>query len=159
MDLSKLPPTSRLWIFQSSRLIDGAMAKRLSDELGNFIFDWAAHGKQLFAAFEIRYQRFLILAVDEQQVPASGCSIDTMMRKIQEMDMHYNLDLLNRMKVAYRAGEDIVECSLNDFSKMLKEGTVNKNTIVFNNMVQQLGDLDRSWETTVSRSWHANLIR
>lgn len=158
-DVSRLPMNSRVWIFQSSRPINGAMAARLSEELGAFILDWAAHGKQLFAAFEIRYERFIIIAVDERQATASGCSIDSMMRRIQELDMRYDLDLLNRMKVAYRKGSEIIECSMNDFSKMLESGEVDKNTIVFNNLIQQLADLDHSWECPVASSWHANLLR
>lgn len=158
-DVSRLPMNSRVWIFQSSKPIDGSMAERLSRELSDFIMDWAAHGKQLFAAFEIRYERFIIIAVDERQAAASGCSIDSMMRRMQALDMHYNLDLLNRMKVAYRMDSDILECSLNDFSKMLEKGEVDKNTIVFNNLVQQLADLDHSWECTVAESWHVNLLR
>jgi len=43
---------------------------------GSVTISWTAHNNQLKAKGEIRYNRFLILIVDESQAGASGCSID-----------------------------------------------------------------------------------
>jgi len=157
-DISTLSKDSRVWVFQSSKLIQGDLRTEISSTLIAFLKDWAAHGKSLFAAFEIKFDRFIVIAVDEAMAQATGCSVDKLMKTIQVIDTAYGLDLLNRMKVAYRSGEEIIECDVNTFTQMLKSGEADDSTIVFNNVVQSLGEFNASWETTVSRSWHANLL-
>ncbi|MEX2597377.1 MAG: ABC transporter ATPase [Salibacteraceae bacterium] len=157
-DLNRLNDDARVWVFQSSEVLSGTLRDDISSALIAFLKDWAAHGKQLFAAFEIKYDRFIIIGIDEAMAQATGCSIDKLMKLIQELDQKHELDLLERMKVAYRDGEDIVECDVNTFTKMLAEGRVDKQTVVFNNVVQSIGELKTSWETSVQNSWHANLL-
>ncbi len=157
MGLDNLPAHSRLWIFQSSRVLEGESLKEISTQLESFLRDWAAHGKQLFAGFEIRFGRFIIIAVDEKLAAASGCSIDKMMRFVQALDQHYSMNLLDRMKVAYRKGEGVEEVSVNRFTEMLKSGEANNDTLVFNNLAETLGQLEAQWEVPVSQSWHSNL--
>lgn len=156
--LNTLPGTARVWAFQSSKPLTGELRDAVKQGLEQFLVDWAAHGQQLFATMEIRYDRFIIIAVDEAQAAASGCSIDKLMRTIQSVDEAHDLDLLNRMKVAYRSGEDVVECDVNTFSSMLQDGRANKDTVVFNNVVQSVDELNKGWETTVANSWHTNLL-
>lgn len=155
---SSLSDTSRVWVFQSSKELSEQWVTLISNQLESFLRDWAAHGKDLFATFEIRYNRFIIIAVDENIEGASGCSIDKMMQEIQMIDLKFNLNLLQRMKVAYRDGENVKEVTVNDFSAMMKSGEVNENTVVFNNVVQSLAELKSNWETSVKNCWVANLI-
>jgi len=157
-DFSTLADHSRIWVFQSSKVLQGDMRTEISSKLIAFLKDWAAHGQSLFAAFEIKFDRFIIIAVDEAMAQATGCSVDKLMHTVQSIDDQYSLDLLNRMKVAYRSGEDILECDMNSFTEMLKSGEVDDSTFVFNNVVQTLGEFKTSWETTVKNSWHANLL-
>ncbi len=157
-DLSAMSDDARVWVFQSSKPLTGDVRTDISSTLISFLKDWAAHGKQLFAAFEIRYDRFIVIGVDEAMAQATGCSVDKLMRTVQEIDSKYSLDLLERMKVAYRKGEDILEVDANNFTKMLANGTADQDTPVFNNVVQSVGELKTSWETTVKESWHRNLL-
>lgn len=156
--LESIPADARLWIFQSSRVLEGSALAALEKHLGAFLQDWAAHGKQLFAGFEIRHGRFIIIAVDEKMAAASGCSIDKMMRFVQALDEEYSMDLLDRMKVAYRSGANIEEVKVNEFTQMLKSGEVNEDTIVFNNLTETLEQLQTQWEVPVKQSWHSNLL-
>lgn len=157
-DLSAMSDDARVWVFQSFKPLTGDVRTDISSTLISFLKDWAAHGKQLFAAFEIRYDRFIVIGVDEAMAQATGCSVDKLMRTVQEIDSKYSLDLLERMKVAYRKGEDILEVDVNNFTKMLANGTADQDTPVFNNVVQSVGELKTSWETTVKESWHRNLL-
>lgn len=157
-DLTALPATARVWVFQSSRKIEGDIRTQVSARLISFLKEWAAHGRSLFAAFEIRYDRFIIIGVDEAQAQATGCSIDKLMHTIQEIDREHEMDLLERMKVAYRDGEEINEVSANRFAEMLANGEADEQTRVFNNVVQSLEELQHKWESTVAESWHRNLL-
>jgi hypothetical protein len=155
---SKLSDTSRVWIYQSSKELNEQWMQLISAELERFLLDWAAHGKDLFASFEIRHNRFLVIAVDENMAGATGCSIDKMMQEVQSIDLKFNLNLLERMKVAYRSGESIEEASVKEFTAMLKTGELNESTVVFNNTILSLGQLKSEWETSVAKCWVANLL-
>lgn len=157
-DISSLADHSRVWVFQSSKPLQGELRAQISATLIAFLKDWAAHGRSLFAAFEIKHDRFIVIAVDEAMAQATGCSVDKLMHTIQSLEDKHNLDLLNRMKVAYRSDEEIVECDVNTFTRMLKTGEADASTCVFNNVVQTLGEFNTRWETTVKNSWHANLL-
>lgn len=158
LQLSDLPSESRLWIWQSSRILDESIKSEIAREMNVFISDWAAHGAKLFAAVEIYFDRFIVLAVDEAKASASGCSIDKMIRFMQNLDQKHNLDLFNRLKVAYRDGEEIIEVSVNEFTGLLKEGKASDDTIVFNNLIDRLDQLQTQWEVPVRKSWHHNLL-
>lgn len=156
--LSTMADSSRLWVFQSSRIITDDLETQISDRLEQFLSNWAAHGSDLFSGFDVRYHRFLLIAVDESKAPATGCSIDGMMGIIQEIDASFDLDLLNRMKVAYWKGDQVIECDVNTFGQMLRSAEVNSSTSVFNNVLQTLGQLESEWQVPVAQSWHANLL-
>ncbi|HSM62734.1 MAG TPA: hypothetical protein VK833_02230, partial [Gillisia sp.] len=82
---------------------------------------WTAHGATLNSSFEIRYKRFIILALDQEINAASGCSIYASVHFIQQLEKDYNVDLLDKMNVSYKQGEFIAYKQLNDFRKMAKE--------------------------------------
>lgn len=158
-DISSFEDHTRVWVFQSSKVLTDVDQLEISSILDDFLVKWAAHGADLYAGFEIRFDRFIVIAVDEHRALATGCSIDSMMRVVQQIDQHYKLDLLNRMKVAYRHGEEIMEANVNKFTQLLANGELNENTtIVFNNVVQNKGDLDAQWEIPVKNSWCVNLM-
>jgi hypothetical protein len=156
--IDHLSASSRIWIFQSSKLLTNELIEKISEELGQFLSGWAAHGAQLFSGFEILHNRFIIIAVDENHASATGCSIDKLMRLVQRIDNDHKLDLLNRLKVAYVSGSEVLECDVNQFRALLASGKLNENTLVFNNLVQDISEWRANWRTTVAKSWHANLL-
>jgi hypothetical protein len=79
----ELPKTSRLWLYPSNRKLSDDEVVEISETLNNFVQDWSAHGTSLEASFEIRYNRFIILAINQEFHPATGCSIDSSVAMIQ----------------------------------------------------------------------------
>src|SRR5690606_28587267 len=101
-----LPPDSKIWIFQACRNFNEAEITDIEKTLDGFMQEWNAHGAALTATYAIPYDRFIVLVADENKVPASGCSIDSMTRQIKALEEKYNLGLLNRMLVSYKIGEE-----------------------------------------------------
>src|ERR1700749_5003601 len=93
---------SRVWIYQSDRELYEDEVKQLHEILNKFAAEWTAHNHQLKAKAEIRYNRFLILIVDESQAGASGCSIDKSVNFIKRLEQEFNIILLDRFNLAYR---------------------------------------------------------
>lgn len=156
--LNTLPPNSKVWVYQCNRPLTES-EKEIITQLGiQFIAQWSAHGASLKASFDIVYNRFIVLAVDEEQALASGCSIDKSVKFIKELEQQFNLNLFDRLQVAYRNGNDIVSCSLSAFEKLAEQGLVNQNTVVFNNMVTTKHGLDTEWEVPLKQSWQSRVL-
>jgi len=62
------------------------------------------------------------------------------------------------MDVAYRTNKTIDIISLKDFKQMVKNKSITSTTVVFNNLVSNISELNSSWETTVEDSWHARFL-
>ncbi len=158
VDFSTLPETSRVWIYQSNRSFSDTELEEIKAKLDIFIESWTAHGSDLKAGYDIRYKRFIILALDQEVNKATGCSIDASVTFIQQLEKLYNVDLLDKMNVSYKQGEFVAHKTLTDFRKMAKEKAVSKNTIVFNNLVTNIEELNESWEVPASESWHNRFL-
>lgn len=158
VDFSKLPDHSRIWIYQSNRSFTEEEQLEIEQELSMFLKEWTAHGSQLHAGFELRYNRFIIIGLDQTNASASGCSIDASVHFIQGLEQKYQVSLLDRMNVSFKQGDYVAYKPLKDFKKMAKEKAVSKNTIVFNNLVATKLDYLENWEVPASDSWHARFV-
>jgi hypothetical protein len=150
---------SRVWVYQSDRKLSDREAQQIQIQLDSFATGWTAHNNKLKAKADIRYNRFLILIVDESQAGARGCSIDKSVNFIKQIEEEFNINLLDRFNLAYREGDEVLSAPRHDFEAMLKQGSINTNTIVFNNMVQNLKELQTKWEVPFKDSWHIQLFR
>lgn len=153
-----LPDTSRVWIYQANRSFTQEELQEISAKLDSFIENWTAHGANLKASYDIKYNRFITIALDQQLNAASGCSIDASVNFIQQLEKEYDVDLLDKMNVSYKQGEFVAYKSLSDFRKMAKEKAVSPKTIVFNNLVNNKAEYLTDWEVPASESWHKRFM-
>ncbi|MFK7000456.1 ABC transporter ATPase [Flavobacterium oreochromis] len=153
-----MPLDSRVWIYQSNRKLSETEVEEIAAYTEKFLADWSAHGASLEASFDIRYNRFIILAVNVSVQAPTGCSIDSSVQFIQQLEKKYEIDLLDKMNVTFKNGEFIAHKSLIDFKKMAKEKAVSASTIVFNNLVNTIEELNDSWEVPASESWHSRFF-
>lgn len=158
VDFNTLPEHSRVWIYQANRSFSEEELTEIKQKLETFITNWTAHGSDLNAGYDIRYKRFIILAVDQTSQSATGCSIDASVRFIQQLEQDYNVDLMDKMNVSYKQGQFVAHKTLLDFKKMVKDKAVSKNTIVFNNLVTNIGELNENWEVPAEQSWHSRFF-
>jgi hypothetical protein len=68
-----------------------------------FLENWAAHGTSLVSSYQLKYNRFIILAVDQDVQSATGCSIDASVEFIQSLEQK-KVDLLDKMNVTFKLG-------------------------------------------------------
>ena len=123
VSFESLPKNSRIWIFPSSEEIDFRTKVKIRERLVKFISDWTSHNKNIQASFELPYNRFIVIALNQNLQNASGCSIDALMNLIQIFEKEFNMILLDRMNVLYRdKSKNINYLTLKDFVK-----TVNLN--------------------------------
>ncbi|AWI26428.1 ABC transporter ATPase [Flavobacterium pallidum] len=153
-----LPDESRIWIYQSNRKFTDEEVAEMEVSLKDFIENWSAHGHGLEASYEIKYNRFIVIAVNQENQGATGCSIDASVQFIQSLEKKYEVDLLDKMNVTFKLGQHFAHKSLIDFKKMAKEKAVSGNTIVFNNLVNNIAEYKDSWEVPADESWHSRFF-
>lgn len=158
VEFSSLPQTARIWIYQCNRSFTLDEIQEISNKLKTFLEGWTAHGADLKAAFEIRYKRFIVIGLDQNQQLASGCSIDASVHFIQQLETAFKVDLLDKLNVSYKQGDYIAYKPLKEFKKMVKDKAVSKNTIVFNHLVQTKAEYLDFWEVPAAESWHARFF-
>ena len=158
VDFNTLPEESRVWIYQANRSFTDEEITEIESKLNVFIENWTAHGSDLQSGYLIKYKRFIIISLNQNLNKATGCSIDASVHFIQQLEKDYNVDLMDKMNVSYKQGDFIAYKTLLDFKKMAKDKAVSKNTIVFNNLVTNIAELNENWEVPASESWHSRFL-
>lgn len=157
--LSHLPDHSRVWIYMSSRAFTPVEEEEISQLGKSFVSNWKAHGSALEADCIVMYNHFVIIAADEQVAGVSGCGIDSSVRFVQELEKKYQVTLLDKLNIAYKnESMEVVVEPMFDFQGKMDQGTVHAETIVFNNLVEDMGELRKQWEVPLKDSWHKQLL-
>lgn len=155
IDFAQLPSDSRVWIFSADRVLSNDQQTQLLASVDGFLAQWGAHDMPLTAGREIRYDRFLFIAVDQQRVGPSGCSVDALVRQMKTMQQELGVELVDHAPVLFRRGDAIARVAREEFSVLAADGEVSLDTTVFDNTLTRLGDVrDGRWETNAARTWH-----
>lgn len=157
-NFENLPDNSRIWIYQANRKLSDEEVSYIKSETALFLEQWTAHGTNLEAGFEVKYDRFIIIGLNQSNASASGCSIDASVHFIQSLQDKLEVDFLDKMNVTFYHGEYIAYKPLIEFKKMAKNRSVSKNTVVFNNLVNTKGEYLEHWEVPAKDSWHSRFL-
>lgn len=147
-----------MWIYQASKIMSDEMVAAVEVRAKDFIQNWTAHQTDLKASVSIYHNLFIVFAVDESYNDASGCSIDKKVHFIKSIEEFTGVDFFDRMKIAYLDHDRIKLDQMNRFSSLIEDGTINTNTIIFNNLVTTLNEFRSSWKTPIANSWLVNVI-
>jgi hypothetical protein len=149
---------SRVWIYQANRTLSPQEVEQIQQRLNDFTSQWLAHGHELLALGEIRYNQFIILSVDERQAGATGCSIDKSVKLMLDLEKEFKISLFDRFQLAYRDGEEIKTVSRETFQNLIDTGIIDADTVVFNNLVSTREALKTNWEILLKKSWHYRIF-
>lgn len=148
-----LPDHSRIWIYQSNRKLTPQEKQLATTALEAFCESWVAHQQHLKTSFSIEHDQFIILATDEDYHLPSGCSIDSSVRALKDLQARIGIDLFDRTRVAFLAGNDVVTHPMTVLKSLFESRGLTGETITFDNLVPSRGDLARRWKTPVEKTW------
>lgn len=151
----KMPGQSRIWIYQTDRELTTEEVSVVSNEIKKFCEGWVAHSNPLQTSFAIKYNHFLILAVNEQTNGASGCSIDSSVHTLKSLQSRLNIDFFGRLKIAILTDGAVKTFSLNEEKEKINFGEMSSAVLTFNNLVTTKEELSEKWIVPISRSWLA----
>lgn len=148
-----LPASSRIWVYQTDRNFTDTEAKAFAQQLHTFCESWGAHGHPLQTSFAILYHRFLILAANQDFHAPSGCSIDSSVAVVRELGKQYTIDFFDRLKIGYFQDDAPSFVSTAKFKELVAAGEIDGKTLVFNNLIQNLGAVKSHWIVPAEQTW------
>jgi len=151
-------PTSRVWIYQSSRLFFISEALEIEDMLHDFSAKWQSHGAKVKAYANLLFGQFIVLMADETQAGVSGCSTDSSVRLIKAIEEKFKVNMFDRQNLAFVVKEKIQMLPLSQIKYAVENNFINGETIYFNNLVQTKDELVQKWMIPVKESWLAKRI-
>ena len=153
-----MPAHARVWVYKSAIPFTSGQRQAMLERGAAFTASWAAHGSALDACVDVLQDHFLIIAVDEQQAMASGCSIDKSVRLVQQLERDLGVKVTDRMVVLYEANGAISACRVQDMEQLVRSGGLTATTVVFDDLVANVGDLRDRFRAPLSSTWMARYL-
>ena len=152
VDFNTINEESRIWIYGADQKLineqENHILKSISDHLNNL----EAHKVPLTSGVTILENHFIIIALDETKNGASGCSIDTLQNKIQEIEKELSVSLLNRLNIFCKI-DDTIKCIP---TTKLAENT-NKETLFYDLTIQKKSEL-ANWLKSIKEGWCSSFL-
>lgn len=148
----------RIWIYTLSRALSATEITDFKNLCQQFVSGWTAHDISLDASFDLYQNRLLIFKVNEEKYNASGCSIDKQLRFVKELEQAFSLELLNRMLVAVDETNGVAVRKQSEIKDLLAAGTINENTLVYDNTITDAVALTTGWKKPLKDTWLAKYL-
>lgn len=149
---------SKVWIYQSSRLLSMSEAFEIEDMLNDFLEQWKSHGVAVKGYGNLFYGQFIVLIADETQTTVGGCSTDSSVRLIKQIEERFKVDLFNRQNLAFVVKDKVQILPFSQINYAIENGFINDETLYFNNLVATKEELINNWVVPINKSWLINKI-
>jgi hypothetical protein len=146
-------PSSRVWIYQCSRLFTMSEAFEIEEKLTHFVNNWKTHGTPVKGYANLLYGQFIVFMADETGAGVSGCSTDSSVHVIKEIEKDFNVSLFDRMLLAFIVKDKIEQLPLSQLKYAVEKGFITPDTLFFNNVVLTKAEMLSNWIIPAKNSW------
>ena len=154
-----IPPefnnNSRVWIYQCNRLFTISEALEIEELLENFTRSWLSHGSKVTGYANLFFGQFIIFMADETATGVSGCSTDSSVRLVKNLEQDYKVNLFDRETLAFVIKERIQLLPMQQLQYAFENNFIDGSTPYFNNTVGTKEELLNNWIIPVKQSWLA----
>jgi len=151
--------TSRVWIYQSSRLFSLSEALQIEDLLNDFVQRWNTHGVPVKGYANLLFGQFVVLIADETATGVSGCSTDSSVRVIKQIEQQFGVNMFDRQTLAFVVKDKVQLLPLAQLNYAATNGFINPDTLYINNLVATKEELLNNWMIPVKQSWLSSRIK
>lgn len=144
---------SRVWVYQASRLFFLSEALEIEKMLGEFVSSWKSHGTPVKGYANLFYGQFIVLMADENATGVSGCSTDSSVRLIKDIEQKFGVQLFDRLSLAFQREGKTQMVPMAQLQYALENGLITPDTLYFNNTVSTKDELVNKWIIPVKDSW------
>jgi hypothetical protein len=158
MDLKGIIPgnladNARVWIYQSSRAFIEKEENEINEQLSQFYTQWQSHGAPVNGWAKLLFKQFIIMIADETEVMVGGCSTDSSVRVVKSIERQYEVNLFDRMMMTFLVNGKAQMLPFNQLQYAIDKGYINKDTLLFNNLVATKKDLLEKWLVPIHTTW------
>ena len=150
---------SKVWIYQSNRMFSIAEALNIETILTDFTTNWKSHGTPVKGFATLFFGQFIIIMADEEQTGVSGCSTDSSVRTIKNIETHFKVSMFERTNLAFVIKDKIELLPLGQVQYALDKGFLTANTLFFDHSVQTKAELLDRWIIPIASSWLGKRIK
>ena len=149
---------SRVWVFQSSRAFIEKEAMEVNEQLLQFYKQWLSHNKPVKGWASLLFRQFIVVMADETGEMTGGCSIDGMTRVIKSLERQYDVNFFDRMMITFLVKNKAEMLPFNQVQYAIDKGFIDKDTLLFNNVVNNKKELLENWLVPLNESWLAGRV-
>jgi hypothetical protein len=149
-------PNSRVWIYQCNRIFFMQEALEIEPMLEQFVAQWQAHGAPVKGFANLFFGRFIILMADESNTQVSGCSTDSSVRLIKEIEQKFNVNMFDRTLLSFFIKDKVEQIPLSQLNYAITNGFIQPDTLYFDNTVLTKITLENNWINAAKNTWLAN---
>jgi hypothetical protein len=151
-------PDSKVWIYQASRVFTISEALEIEERLKEFTAQWKSHGTPVKGAGYLFFGQFIILMADERASGVSGCSTDSSVRMIKDVEQSFAVNMFDRTTLAFIVKDKVQLLPLSQLQYAYDNQFISSDTLYFNNLVQTKDELEKNWIIPIKDSWLAKRI-
>lgn len=144
---------SRVWVYQSSRLFSMGEALQLEDLLNHFTEHWKSHGTPVKGFGTLFFGQFIVLMADENATGVSGCSTDSSVRLIKDIEEVFKVHMFDRQSMAFVVKDKVQILPMSQVKYALENKFIDEDTVYFNNLVLTKEELENNWMVPLKDSW------
>jgi hypothetical protein len=150
---------SRVWVYQSNRLFTMQEVLYVEELLKNFADSWQSHGSPVKGYGNVFFGQFIVLMADERATGVSGCSTDSSVRLIKQIETMFNVNMFDRQSLAFVVKDKVQLLPMTQLQYAIDNQFISPDTLYFNNIVQTKEELEKKWIVPVKDSWLKSRIK
>lgn len=152
-------PGSRVWVYQCNRLFSIGEALEIEELLSEFTANWKSHGVPVKGAAHLFFGQFVALIADETATGVSGCSTDSSVRLVKNIEQRFQVNMFDRTTLAFVIKDKVQLLPMAQLQYAIDNKFIDGNTLYFNNLVQTKEELEANWIVPVRDSWLSKRIK
>ncbi|MEO8404132.1 MAG: hypothetical protein ABI480_06040 [Chitinophagaceae bacterium] len=149
---------SKVWIYQASRIFSMSEALEIEGMLNEFASQWKSHGTPVKGAGHLFFGQFVVLMADESATGVSGCSTDSSVRLIKDIEQRFSVNMFDRTSLAFVVKDKVQLLPLSQLQYSVDNEFITEDTLYFNNMVATKEALENEWIVLLKNSWLATRL-
>ncbi len=150
---------SKVWIYQSNRLLSINEALQLENILNEFVSNWESHGAAVKGYANLFFGQIIVFMADDSDDRICGRAIDAVARFVQEIEKQFSINLIDRQSLAFLVKDKIQLLPFSQLNYAIENSFIDLDTLYFNNLVSTKKDLLNNWLIPVKESWLMNKIK
>ena len=152
-------PDSKVWIYQANRVFSLQESLDIEEMLNDFASQWKSHGTPVKGAGYLFFGQFIILMADESATGVSGCSTDSSVRLIKDIEQKFNVNMFDRMTLAFVVKDKLQLLPIAQLQYAVDNPFIDGDTLYFYNLVQTKEELENNWIIPLKESWLKNRLK